>query len=424
MSYKIETNCVQAGWEPKNGEPRILPIYQSTTYKYDSAAQLGTIFDLKEDGHTYSRLSNPTVAGLEEKIAALEGGAGALCTASGQSANFFAVFNIASCGDNFIAFTSIYGGSVNLFAVTFRRMGIEVRFATPDMTDDELEKLFDERTRCVFGETIANPALNVFDVERYAKIAHRHGVPLIVDNTFATPVLLRPIEYGADIVTHSLTKYMDGHASTLGGAIVDSGNFDWAAQGKFPELSEPDESYHGVVYTRDFGRTAYITKARVQLMRDMGPVLSPNSAFMFYLGIDSLAVRVERHSENVLAAAKYLAAHPKVESVNFPLLESSDQYELAKKYLKKGCCGVVSFIVKGGREAAMRFMNALDLIDIVVHVADARSSILHPASTTHRQLSDAQLAAAGIDPGMVRFSVGIENIDDIIADLAQAFEKI
>jgi O-acetylhomoserine (thiol)-lyase len=424
MGNRIETKCVQAGWTPKNGEPRILPIYQSTTYKYDSAAQIGRIFDLQEEGHTYSRLSNPTVAGLEEKIAQLEGGVGALCTASGQSANFFSVFNIASCGDNFVAFTSIYGGSVNLFAVTFQRMGIQVRFATPQMCDEELDALFDERTRCVFGESIANPALNVFDVERYAALAHRHGVPLIVDNTFATPVLLRPFEYGADIVTHSMTKYMDGHGAVLGGAIVDGGTFDWGAQGRYPELTQPDESYHGVVYTRDFGASAYITKARVQLMRDLGPVLSAQSAFQIYLGLDTLAVRMQRHSENALAAARFLQAQPKVDSVNFPLLETSSQYALAQKYLKNGCCGVVSFIVKGGRDAAMRFMNALKLIDIVVHVADSRSCILHPASTTHRQLSDAQLAAGGIDPGMVRFSVGIENIEDILADLQQAFDQI
>ena len=424
MSYRIETNCVQAGWEPKDGEPRILPIYQSTTYKYDSAATIGEIFDLKAAGHTYSRLSNPTVAGLEEKVNALEGGVAALATASGQSANFFAVFNIASCGDNFVAFTSIYGGSVNLFAVTFKRMGIEVRFATPQMSDEELEALFDDRTRCVFGETIANPALNVFDIERYAAIAHKHNVPLIVDNTFATPILLNPFQYGADIITHSMTKYMDGSAAVMGGMIVDSGNFDWEAAGKYPELTEPDDSYHGVVYTRDFGKAAYITKARVQLMRDMGPTLSAQAAFQFYLGIDSLAVRMERHSANAIKAAEFLANNPKVESVNFPLLPTSDQYELAQKYLKKGCCGVVSFVVKGGRDAAMNFMNALSMIDIVVHVADARSCILHPASTTHRQLTDAQLEAAGIQPGMVRFSVGIENIEDILADLQQAFDKI
>ncbi len=424
MSYRIETNCVQAGWEPKDGEPRILPIYQSTTYKYDSAATIGEIFDLKADGHTYSRLSNPTVAGLEAKVCALEGGVAALGTASGQSANFFAVFNIASAGDNFVAFTSIYGGSVNLFAVTFKRMGIEVRFATPQMSDEEVEALFDERTRCVFGETIANPALNVFDIERYAGVAHKHNVPLIVDNTFATPILLKPFEYGADIITHSMTKYMDGSAAVMGGMIVDSGNFDWEAAGKYPELTEPDDSYHGVVYTRDFGKAAYITKARVQLMRDLGPTLSAQAAFQFYLGIDSLAVRMERHSANAMKAAEFLSSHPKVESVNFPMLPTSDQYQLASKYLKKGCCGVVSFVVKGGREKAMNFMNALNMIDIVVHVADARSCILHPASTTHRQLTDAQLEAAGIQPGMVRFSVGIENIEDILEDLTQAFDKI
>ena len=421
---KIETQCVQAGWEPKNGEPRILPIYQSTTYKYDSADQIAKIFDLEEDGHTYSRMSNPTVAGLEERVCALEGGVAALCTGSGQSANFLSVFNIASCGDNFIAFTSIYGGSVNMFVMTFRRMGIEARFVTPGMSDEEIEAKIDDRTRCVFGEMIATPALNVFDVERYAALAHRHSVPLIIDNTFATPILARPFEYGADILVHSMTKYMDGSSQVLGGAIVDSGNFDWAASGKFPEMTEPDESYHGVVYTRDFGKKAYITKARVQLMRDIGPVLSPAAAYTLYIGIDSLAVRMERHSENAMKVARFLEGQEKVESVNFPLLESSDQYALAQKYLKKGSCGVVSFVVKGGREKAMRFMNALDMIDIVVHVADARTSILHPASTTHRQLTDQQLLDAGIEPGMVRLSVGIENIDDIIADLKQAFDRI
>ena len=421
---KIETQCVQAGWEPKNGEPRILPIYQSTTYKYDSADQIAKIFDLEEDGHTYSRMSNPTVAGLEERVCALEGGVAALCTGSGQSANFLSVFNIASCGDNFIAFTSIYGGSVNMFVMTFRRMGIEARFVTPGMSDEEIEAKIDDRTRCVFGEMIANPALNVFDVERYAALAHRHSIPLIIDNTFATPILARPFEYGADIVVHSMTKYMDGSSQVLGGAIVDSGNFDWAASGKFPEMTEPDESYHGVVYTRDFGKKAYITKARVQLMRDIGPVLSPAAAYTLYIGIDSLAVRMERHSENAMKVARFLEGQEKVESVNFPLLESSDQYALAQKYLKTGSCGVVSFVVKGGREKAMRFMNALDMIDIVVHVADARTSILHPASTTHRQLTDQQLLDAGIEPGMVRLSVGIENIDDIIADLKQAFDRI
>lgn len=422
--YSADTLCVQGGYQPQNGEPRILPIYQSTTYKYDSADHLGKLFDLEAPGHMYTRISNPTVAAVEDKIAALEGGVGAMCTSSGQAASLMSIFNITSAGQNFVSLSTIYGGTTNLFAVTMKRMGIEVRFLTPDMTDEQAEALFDENTRLVFGETIANPALNVLDIERYSALAHRHGVPLVVDNTFATPVLCRPFEYGADIVIHSTTKYMDGHASVVGGVIVDSGNFDWAASGKYPELTTPDESYHGVVYTEQFGKAAYITKARVQLMRDLGSTPQPLAMFVLNLGLETLALRMERHCQNALAVAKYLEKHEKVAWVNYPALPSSDQHALARKYLPNGCCGVISFGVKGGREAAVTFMDSLKLAAVVVHVADARTSVLHPASTTHRQLTDEQLVATGITPDMVRFSVGIENVNDILADLEQALDKI
>lgn len=422
--YKIDTKCIQAGWEPKNSEPRVLPIYQSTTFKYDSSEFLGQLFDLESDGHMYTRISNPTVEYVERKIAALEGGIGALCTSSGQAATLISVFNITSAGQNIIASASIYGGTINLLAVTMKRMGIEVRFFTPDMTDDEISALFDENTRLMFGETLANPAMTVFDIERFAKLAHKHGVPLIVDNTFATPILCRPFEFGADIVIHSTTKYMDGHATVVGGVIVDSGNFDWSASDKYPELTEPDESYHGVVYTEKFGRAAYIVKARTQLMRDLGSSPQPIAAFLLNLGLETLAVRMERHSKNGLAVAQHLAAHPKISWVNYPLLPDSPQYALAKKYLPRGACGVVSFGVAGGREAAVRFMDSLQLAKIVVHVADARTSVLHPASTTHRQLTDTQLTECGITPDLVRMSVGIEDIDDIIADIDRALAKI
>ncbi len=422
--YRTETLCIQGGYQPQNGEPRVLPIYQSTTYKYDSSEHLGKLFDLEAPGHMYTRISNPTVAAVEDKIAALEGGVAAMCTSSGQAASLMAIFNITSAGQNFVSLSTIYGGTTNLFAVTMKRMGIEVRFLTPDMTDKEADALFDENTRLVFGETIANPALNVLDIERYAALAHRHGVPLIVDNTFATPVLCRPFEYGADIVMHSTTKYMDGHATVVGGVIVDSGNFDWAASGKYPELTTPDESYHGVVYTEQFGKAAYITKARVQLMRDLGSTPQPLAMFVLNIGLETLALRMERHCENAMAVAKYLEKHESVAWVNYPGLESSDQHDLAEKYLPKGCCGVISFGVKGGRAAAVRFMDSLKLAAVVVHVADARTSVLHPASTTHRQLTDEQLVATGITPDMVRLSVGIENIDDILADLKQALANI
>ena len=421
---RIETQCVQAGYQPENGQPRILPIYQSTTYKYDSAEHLGKLFDLSVPGHMYTRISNPTVEMVENKIAALEGGVGAMLTSSGQAANLLAVLNIASAGDNIVCASAIYGGTINLFGFTLKRLGIEARFFTPEATDEEISALFDERTRLVFGETVANPALIVCDIERLAHIAHAHSVPLVIDNTFPTPVLCRPIEFGCDIVVHSTTKYMDGHASVVGGCIVDSGNFDWEKAGKYPELTEPDESYHGVVYTKSFGRAAYINKARAQLMRDFGCTPQPIAAFILNLGLESLAVRMERHCENAQAVAEYLEKHSKVSWVNFPGLASSPQHALAQKYLPKGVCGVISFGVKGGREAAMKFMDSLRLAQIVVHVADARTSVLHPASTTHRQLTDEQLVDAGISADLVRLSVGIENIEDILEDLEQAFKKI
>ena len=421
---RIETKCVQAGYQPENGQPRILPIYQSTTYKYDSAEHLGKLFDLSVPGHMYTRISNPTVEMVENKIAALEGGVGAMLTSSGQAANLLAVLNIASAGDNIVCSSAIYGGTINLFAFTLKRLGIETRFFTPEATDEEISALIDGRTRLVFGETVANPALIVCDIERLARIAHAHSVPLVIDNTFPTPVLCRPIEFGCDIVVHSTTKYMDGHASVVGGCIVDSGNFDWEKAGKYPEMTEPDESYHGVVYTKSFGRAAYINKARAQLMRDFGCTPQPIAAFILNLGLESLAVRMERHCENAQAVAEYLEKHPKVSWVNFPGLASSPQHALAQKYLPKGVCGVISFGVKGGREAAMKFMDSLRLAQIVVHVADARTSVLHPASTTHRQLTDEQLVDAGISADLVRLSVGIENIEDILEDLEQAFKKI
>lgn len=423
MNYKKNTLCVQAGYTPENGEPRVLPIYQSTTYKYDSSEHLGKLFDLEADGHMYSRISNPTVSAVEEKISMLEGGIGALCTSSGQAANLLAILNITSSGENFVSLSSIYGGTINLFAVTLKRLGIEVRFITPDMTDEQIEALFDEKTRLVFGETIANPALDVMDIEKYAKIAHAHGIPLVVDNTFATPVLCNPIKFGADIVVHSTTKYMDGQATVVGGVIVDSGNFDWE-NGKFPGLCEPDESYHGVVYTKNFGKAAYITKARVQLMRDFGVLPPAVAAFMLNSGLTTLHLRMERHSENALNVAKYLENNPKIAWVNYPGLASSKDRALAEKYLPDGCSGVISFGIKGGREAATKFMDSLKLAAIVVHVADARTCVLHPASTTHRQLTDEQLVAAGIGADLIRMSIGIEDIDDIIADIEQALGQV
>ena len=419
-NYKLDTICVQGGYKPENGEARTLPIYQSTTYKYDSADHLGDLFDLKADGHMYSRISNPTLACVEAKIAEMEGGVGAMLVSSGQAANLTAVLNITSAGQNIISLASIYGGTVNLFAVTLKKMGIEVRFATPDMTDAEIEAMMDENTRLLFGETVANPALVVFDIERYAKLAHKHNMPLVVDNTFATPVLCRPFEYGCDIVTHSTTKYMDGHATVVGGCIVDSGKFDWSVGGRYPELTTPDDSYHGVVYTESFGPAAYVTKARVQMLRDMGNTMSPMAAFLLNLGLETLALRMERHCANALAVAKFLEQHECVDWVDYPLLEGNAQYDLAKKYLPDGACGVISVGIKGGRAAATKFLDNLKLLNIVVHVADARSCALHPASTTHRQLTEEQLEACGVKPEQVRLSIGIENIEDILADLDQA----
>ena len=419
-NYKLDTICVQGGYKPENGEPRTLPIYQSTTYKYDSADHLGDLFDLKADGHMYSRISNPTLACVEAKIAEMEGGVGAMLVSSGQAANLTAVLNVTSAGQNIISLASIYGGTVNLFAVTLKKMGIEVRFATPEMTDAEIEAMMDENTRLLFGETVANPALVVFDIERYAKLAHKHNMPLVVDNTFATPVLCRPFEYGCDIVTHSTTKYMDGHATVVGGCIVDSGKFDWSVGGRYPELTTPDDSYHGVVYTESFGPAAYVTKARVQMLRDMGNTMSPMAAFLLNLGLETLALRMERHCANALAVAKFLENHECVDWVDYPLLPGNSQYELAQKYLSKGACGVISVGIKGGRAAATRFLDNLKLLNIVVHVADARSCALHPASTTHRQLTEEQLEACGVKPEQVRLSIGIENIEDILADLDQA----
>ena len=422
--YQFDTKCIQSGYHPGNAEPRTLPIYQSTTYKYDNADTLGQLFDLKVEGHMYSRISNPTLAAVEEKLADLEGGVGAMLVSSGQSANLLAVFNICSAGQNLIAMNNIYGGTINLLSVTMARMGIEVRYINDKMTDEEVEALFDDNTRLVFGETITNPALTVFDISRYAAIAHRHGVPLMVDNTFATPLLCRPFEFGADIVTHSTSKYMDGHANVLGGVVIDSGNFDWGASGKFPELTTPDESYHGVVYTKQFGRAAYVTKARVQLLRDFGCTMAPIAAYLLNLGLESMPLRVRKHSENALQVARFLERQPQVLWVNYPKLESSPEYARAEKYLPLGASGVVSFGVKGGREAAMKLMNSLRLAQIVVHVADARTCVLHPASTTHRQLTDQQLKDSGIGPEFVRFSVGIEDVSDIIADLQQALAQL
>lgn len=421
--YNIETKCVQEGYKPQNGEPRVLPIFQSTTYKYDSSEHLGDLFDLKAPGHMYTRISNPTVECVENKIAALEGGVGAICVSSGQAANMFAILNISKAGDNFVSLSTIYGGTTNLFGVTLKRMGIEVRFAEPSFTDEQIEAMIDENTRCVFGETIANPSLDVLDIERFAKLAHKYNLPLIIDNTFATPVNCRPFEFGADIVTHSTTKYMDGHACVVGGAIVDSGKFDWT-NGKFPMFTEPDESYHGVVYSKDFGELAFITKARVQLLRDIGATPSPMGAFLLNLGLETLHLRVERHCQNALAVAKFLKDNDKISWVHYPDLEGDSENERAKKYLPKGSCGVISCGIKGGREAAMKFMDSLKLAAIVVHVADSRTCVLHPASTTHRQLSDSQLVAAGISPDLVRLSIGTENVEDIIADIKQALENL
>lgn len=418
-----ESLCLYAGYSPKNGEPQTLPIYQSTTFKYTSTEEVTRLFDLKEAGFFYSRLGNPTVDAVEQKIAALEGGVGALCTSSGQAANAFAILNVASAGDHVVSSSTIYGGTFNLFAVTLKKMGIEVTFVDPDASDEEIQKAFRPNTKALFGETIANPRIAVLDIERFAAIAHRNGVPLIVDNTFATPILCRPFEFGADIVVHSTTKYIDGHALQMGGVIVDSGNFDWAASGRFPDFTEPDESYHGIVYTQAFGKAAYIVKARVQLMRDLGACQSANGAFLINQGLETLPLRIREHSRNADAVAHWLEKHPKVEFVRYPTLEGDPYHAAAQKYLPEGCSGVISFSLKGGREAGARFIDSLKMASLLVHVADIRTCVLHPASSTHRQLSDEQLIAAGITPGMVRLSVGLENLNDIIADLKQALEQ-
>lgn len=422
-NYHINTKCVQAGYQPKNGEPRVLPIAQSTTYKYDSAETLGNLFDLKENGFFYTRLGNPTLDAVEKKIAELEGGVGAMLTASGQAASLMSVTNICHAGGHVICASAVYGGTFNLFNKTLRELGIDFTFMSPTVTKQQLEAAFQENTRCVFIETLSNPSLVVADIALYAEAAHAHGVPLIVDNTFPTPVNCRPFTFGADIVVHSTSKYMDGHAVALGGVIVDSGNFDWK-NGKFPMFTQPDDSYHGVVYAEAFGKAAYITKARVHLMRDFGAQASPSNAFLLNLGLETLFLRVERHCANALAVAKYLEKNDKIAWINYPGLESSPYYALAQKYMPNGSCGVISFGVKGGRAAAAKLMENLKLAAIVIHVADARTSVLHPASTTHRQMSDAQLEEAGVSPDMIRMSVGIEYVDDIIADLDQALAQL
>lgn len=420
-SWKIETKCLQEGYKPANGDPHVLPICQSTTYRYKSTEQVAKLFDLEEAGHMYSRISNPTVECLENKIAALEGGVGALCTSSGQSATLIAILNICKNGDHVVSSSTIYGGTFNLLAMTIKKMGIEVTFVDADSDEEEIQKAFKCNTKAIFGETIANPKISVLDIEKFANIAHKNGVPLIVDSTFATPILCRPFEFGADIVVHSTTKYMDGHASSVGGVIVDSGKFDWAL-GKFPEFTEPDSSYHGLVYTEAFGPGAYIAKARVQCMRDMGNCMSPNNAFLTNFGMETLHLRMERHCENALKVATFLEGCEKVESVSYPSLPGDKYNVLAKKYLPKGSSGVISFIIEGGREAAVKFMDKLQLASIVVHVADVRTLVLHPASSTHRQMNDKQLTEAGIAPGLIRFSVGIENVEDIIEDIKQAMK--
>lgn len=419
---KDATKCLHSGYSPKNTEPRVMPIVQSTTYVYDSTDDVAAVFDEPTKSLIYSRFANPTVMAVENKIADLEGGVGAMCTTSGQAANLLAILNICNAGDSFISTTQIYGGTVNLFAFTLKKLGIECIFVSHDATDEEIHAAFKPNTKAVFGETLANPALTVFDIERYANIAHAHGVPLIVDNTFATPILCKPFEFGADIVTHSTSKYMDGHALQIGGVIVDSGNFNWD-NGNFPELVEPDPSYHGLSYTKTYGKQAYILKARMQLMRDFGCYPAAHSAFLLNLGLETLPVRMKQYCENALTVAKYLESNDKVESVMCPALESNESYPLAKKYLK-GCSGVITFVIKGGKENAVKFMDSLKLASNEVHVADIRTCVLHPASETHRQLTDEQLEAAGINSGMVRFSVGLEDINDILDDLKQAFANV
>lgn len=423
-NYKTSTVCVQGGYEPKNGEPRVVPIVQSTTFKYESSEQMGNLFDLKESGYFYTRLSNPTNDAVANKICQLEGGVAAILTSSGQAANFYAMMNIASAGDHIISSSAIYGGTYNLIAHTMKQMGIESTFVEPDISPEELEKKFQPNTKLVFGETLSNPSLSVLDIEKFANAAHKHGVPLIVDNTFPTPIFCKPFEWGVDIVTHSTTKYMNGTANSVGGAVVDSGNFDWTKHSdRFPGLTTPDETYHGTVYTESFGKAAYIVKITTNLMRDLGSIPSPQNAFYLGIGLETLHLRMERHFQNALALAKHLENHPKVSWVSFSGLENDSQHELAEKYLPNGSCGVIAFGVKGGREAAIKFMDSLKLAAIVTHVADSRTCVLHPASTTHRQMNDEELAAAGISQDLVRMSVGIEDIDDIIADVDQALEQ-
>lgn len=425
MGKNIETKCLHEGWSPKCGEPRQLPIYQSTTFKYDTSEHMGQLFDLEAEGYFYSRLQNPTNDAVAAKICSLEGGCAAMLTSSGQAANFYAVFNICEAGDHIVASSSIYGGTFNLLGVTLKKMGIECTFVDQDLPESELEKAFKPNTKVVFGETITNPTVSILDIEKFARLAHSHGVPLIVDNTFATPINCRPFEWGADIVTHSTTKYIDGHAVSVGGCIVDSGNFDWLAhEDKFPGLTTPDESYHGITYAKKFGKGAYITKATAQLMRDFGSIQSPQNAFYINLGLESLHLRMQRHCENALAVAKFLQTQDKVAWVKYPGLEGDKYYELANKYMKNGTCGVLSFGLKGGRETCIKFMDTLKLSSIVTHVADAQTCLLHPASHTHRQMTDEQLREAGIAPDLIRYSVGLENIDDILNDLKQALDVI
>lgn len=419
-----ETMCIQAGYEPKNGSPRALPIYQSTTFTFESTEHVGALFDLTAGDAFYTRLGNPTIDCVEKKIAALEGGVGALCTGSGQAASMLAVMNIAEAGDHVIAASAIYGGTFNLLGVTLKKFGVDVTFVDGDAPLEQLQKEIRPNTKAVFGETIANPALHVLDIEKFAALAHNNGIPLIVDNTFATPILCRPFEFGADIIVHSTTKYMDGHAVQMGGVIVDSGKFDWGASGKFPGLTEPDESYHGLRYTESFGAAAYITKARVQLMRDMGTCQTPMGAFLLDLGLQTLPLRIRQHSSNALEVAQFLEQQPDVEFINYPNLPSDKYHALAQKYLPEGTAGVISFSIKGGRARAAKFIDSLKMISLEVHVADIHSCILHPATATHRQLSDEQLVACGITPGLVRLSVGLEHVDDILNDLKQAFAAI
>lgn len=424
-NYRIETKCIQSGYTPKNGEPRVIPIYQSTTFKYDDSDEMGKLFDLEASGYFYTRLQNPTNDAVAAKICDMEGGVAAMLTSSGQAANFYAIMNIAEAGDHIICSSALYGGTYNLYAHTIRKMGISATFVDPDCSEEELNAAFQENTKAVVGETIANPGLSVLDIEKFANAAHAHGVPLIVDNTFATPINCRPFEWGADIVTHSTTKYMDGHATAVGGCIVDSGNFDWEAHAeKFPGLTTPDETYHGLIYTERFGKGAYITKATAQMMRDLGSIQSPQNAFLLNIGLETLHLRMPRHCENALKAAKYLQAHEKIAWVNCPGLEGDKYYDLAQKYLPNGTCGVITFGVKGGRDACVKMMDALKMIAIVTHVADSRSCVLHPASHTHRQMNEQELLEAGVQPDLIRFSVGTENIEDIIEDLKQALENV